>query len=77
MTRPLFLALPILAAACTGQPAPRTPGIGMPNPASAHCVSLGGTLEIRRSPAGDTGHCHLPDGRVVEEWQLFRATHPG
>lgn len=50
------------------------PVIGMPNPASAHCVKLGGRLEIRRGADGESGYCHLPDGRVVEEWALFRAS---
>jgi putative hemolysin len=45
----------------------------MGNPASAYCASLGGRVEIRREAAGEAGYCHLPDGRVVEEWQLFRA----
>ncbi|GJD64125.1 putative hemolysin [Methylobacterium frigidaeris] len=42
------------------------------NPASAYCTSVGGRLEIRNGSQGETGYCHLPDGRVVEEWQLFR-----
>lgn len=44
----------------------------MANPASKNCIRLGGQLEIRRETAGETGYCHLPDGRVVEEWALFR-----
>lgn len=47
--------------------------IGMPNPASAYCIEQGGRLEIRDGQDGDTGYCHLPDGRVVEEWELFRS----
>ncbi len=53
-------------------------GVGIPqawalgNPASAYCTSVGGRLEIRKEAKGDAGYCHLPDGRVVEEWQLFR-----
>ncbi|TGE00346.1 DUF333 domain-containing protein [Methylobacterium nonmethylotrophicum] len=42
------------------------------NPASAYCASIGGRLEIRKGSKGEAGYCHLPDGRVVEEWQLFR-----
>jgi putative hemolysin len=29
--------------------------------------------ELRSEPNGTVGYCHLPDGRVVEEWALFRA----
>ncbi|GBR04317.1 hypothetical protein GLI01_22640 [Gluconacetobacter liquefaciens] len=47
--------------------------VGMPNPASTYCVKQGGTLEIRTEPGGQVGYCHLPDGRVVEEWTLFRS----
>ncbi|MGX7707903.1 DUF333 domain-containing protein [Methylobacterium sp. Gmos1] len=42
------------------------------NPASAYCTSVGGRLEMRKEAKGEAGYCHLPDGRVVEEWQLFR-----
>ena len=50
------------------------PAVALPNPASVYCASLGGRLEIRSGPAGEVGFCHLPDGRVVEEWALFRAS---
>jgi uncharacterized protein len=50
--------------------APQASALG--NPASAYCASVGGRLEIRKESKGETGYCHLPDGRVVEEWQLFR-----
>lgn len=44
----------------------------MANPASEYCISIGGRLEIRDGPDGQAGYCHLPDGRVVDEWTLFR-----
>ncbi|WP_064503834.1 putative hemolysin [Methylobacterium platani] len=47
----------------------------MGNPASAYCTSVGGRLEMRQGPGGQAGFCHLPDGRVVEEWQLFRGAN--
>lgn len=46
----------------------------MANPASVHCTQQGGRLEIRKGDGGDTGFCHLPGGRVVEEWEFFRAS---
>ena len=49
------------------------PSVGMANPASVYCVEKGGKLEIRNEKAGQLGFCHLPDGRGVEEGQLFRA----
>lgn len=54
-------------------PKPKTPAIGMANPASTHCVEKGGKLEIRNEKAGAVGYCHLPDGRVIEEWKFFRS----
>jgi putative hemolysin len=46
----------------------------MANPASVHCVKAGGRVEIRKEAAGEVGYCHLPDGRVIEEWQFFRSS---
>ena len=47
--------------------------IGMANPASVHCAKIGGKSRIRTDASGNqTGYCHLPDGRVCEEWALFR-----
>ncbi|WP_033419232.1 DUF333 domain-containing protein [Pseudorhodobacter ferrugineus] len=45
---------------------------GLANPASVYCQSLGGVLEIRTEANGQTGYCTLPDGRIVEEWELFK-----
>lgn len=47
--------------------------IGMANPASVHCIKIGGESKILTDASGNqTGYCHLPDGRVCEEWTLFR-----
>jgi putative hemolysin len=43
------------------------------NPASVFCVQSGGKSEIRTGAKGQYGVCHLPDGRVVDEWAYFRA----
>ncbi|MGH8052682.1 MAG: putative hemolysin [Stenotrophomonas sp.] len=51
--------------------------IGMANPASVHCVSKGGKVEIRKDKdGGEFGVCHLPDGSQVDEWELFRSDNP-
>jgi putative hemolysin len=52
--------------------APVEQNVGIANPASTNCVKLGGTLEIAEGEGGQYGLCHLPDGRVCEEWALFR-----
>lgn len=69
--KPLFVAAALIPLAGCVQTA-HAP-VGMANPASVHCESLGGRVEIKKETAGEVGYCHLPDGRVVEEWELFRA----
>lgn len=73
----IMLAITILSLAGCAAPPPSDTGsekgIRMPNPASVHCAEQGGTVEMRQGPEGVTGYCHLPDGRVVEEWELYRA----
>ena len=50
-------------------PAPQT----LANPASVHCIDVGGRLEfIKDAQGGTIGMCHLPSGKVCEEWALFR-----
>lgn len=47
--------------------------IGMANPASLHCGAIGGRFVIRKDKAGNAfGFCRLPNGRLCEEWALFR-----
>ncbi|WP_372512681.1 DUF333 domain-containing protein [Mycobacterium yunnanensis] len=64
---------PTTAAASPSSTAGDGGGMGVPNPASVYCLGRGGSLEITTGdPAGEIGLCHLPDGRVVEEWELYR-----
>ena len=51
-------------------------GAQMANPASEYCLKIGGKLEIIEDAAGEKGMCHLPDGTVMEEWELFRRDDP-
>lgn len=72
-----LLAAALLAlAACSGPtPGSRPEGqvpAQLANPASVYCGKVGGRLEMRNEVNGQVGYCHLPDGRVVEEWTLFR-----
>ena len=62
----------LLLAGCTATSG-ENKAVGMANPASVYCEEQGGRVEIRQGPNGQIGYCHLPDGRVVEEWELFRA----
>lgn len=72
-----LILLPLMLAACGGgapqrEAAPVSRWAGMNNPASQYCAELGGRLEIRAEQAGEAGYCHLPDGSVLEEWELHR-----
>ena len=40
------------------------------NPAAVYCEELGGTL------SDDGPVCTLPDGTVVDAWELWRSDHP-
>ncbi|GEN25595.1 hypothetical protein HCU01_35440 [Halomonas cupida] len=64
----------VLLAGCNASQEAQTndTSIGMPNPAAVHCESKGGTHEIKKTDAGETGTCHLPDGTSVDAWQLYR-----
>ena len=76
MERTSWLAALLSAAGIGGaEPPPQDPVIGMANPASVYCAEQGGKLEIRTGPGGESGWCHLPDGKVVEEWTFYRANH--
>lgn len=69
----LGLALLPLAA-CVATDAQEVPVIGMANPASVYCGDLGGRSVIKTGlNGGQTGYCHLPNGTVMEEWELFNA----
>lgn len=74
----LSMAALFAVAACQSESpaAPVNPPAGVPNmanPASQYCVSQGGTIMMSDGPNGQSGYCSLPDGRMVEEWELFRA----
>lgn len=43
--------------------------------AAEYCRSIGGENEIRESRLGTGRYCRLPDGRVENEWQLYRKEH--
>jgi putative hemolysin len=46
----------------------------MANPASVYCVEQGGDPQIKKTAEGEVGYCLFPDGRVVEQWDFYRAS---
>lgn len=74
MIKPLILSLAAATAlaACSASEKPEPPNVGVANPASEFCVKQGGKSEIKKDKDGNEyGVCHLPDGKVVEEWEYF------
>lgn len=64
---PFSLAL----AACAASP------MRIANPASGHCVEVGGRLAVESTAGGgEFGVCHFTDNRQCEEWALFRGDCP-
>lgn len=48
--------------------------VGLANPASVFCESMGGILGIVTDPDGSQrGTCTLPDSSVIDEWEYFRS----
>ncbi|MEN8515323.1 DUF333 domain-containing protein [Burkholderia sp. MS455] len=72
----VICALALTAPGAFAQPLP--PGQQPPaqaalaNPASVNCEKLGGRHVIRSLPSGQVGMCMFKDGRVCEEWALYR-----
>lgn len=48
-------------------------GMGIANPASVYCQSIGGTTGVTDTAAGQAGTCTLPSGETVDEWVNYRA----
>ncbi|QCE35125.1 DUF333 domain-containing protein [Acetobacteraceae bacterium] len=68
-----LLACGILVACASSQEEKKGKQIGMPNPASAYCISQKGKLVLRQDAQGnEVGYCTLKNGQVVEEWDFFR-----
>lgn len=48
----------------------------MANSASKFCIAKGGGREAKKDESGGGyAPCHLPDSRIVEEWEYFRSQH--
>ena len=76
----LALAACMAAAGCAATPpsAPTTnaPMTQLANPASKHCVDVGGKLVIEQGEGGEMGVCVFEDNRQCEEWALMRGRCP-
>ncbi|RKF15950.1 DUF333 domain-containing protein [Alginatibacterium sediminis] len=41
------------------------------NPASEYCIEQGGTTQMFEEAGKQVGYCNLPDGRMVDQWELY------
>lgn len=48
--------------------------LGLALSASEYCIEQGTKLEIKNESYAQVGHCHLKDGQVIQDWQLFKAS---
>jgi putative hemolysin len=63
-----------LVSACGDDTEPSSTTVAIANPASVYCEEQGGEVEIVDEADGQRGYCLLPDGRRVDEWELFRSS---
>lgn len=73
----LLTSILISACSTTEVKTPEPKPLGMANPASVYCDKIGGTSIVKKDSRGnEVGYCRLADGKVVDEWELFRSAHP-
>jgi len=65
-----------LLCGCTSKEQKSNQAAAIANPASEYCIKKGGKIEIVKEASGEKGMCHLSDGTIVEEWELFRRDNP-
>lgn len=48
--------------------------VGVSNAATEHCLQQKGFVDYQTNASGQSiAVCHLPDGRTIEVWQLYRS----
>ncbi|CAM2762603.1 MULTISPECIES: putative hemolysin [Methylobacterium] len=68
----LLAAAGVCLVAGTSQAGSASIRVALANPASVNCATQGGTPQIRNGVGGQIGYCRFSDGRICEEWALFR-----
>lgn len=72
----LMLGLMGLTACSTAPKNDQKHMVGMANPASVYCKEKGGKSIPRKDvDGGEYALCQLPDGQIIEEWDLYRKDH--
>ncbi|CCF11892.1 putative hemolysin YoaF (plasmid) [Pantoea ananatis LMG 5342] len=73
----LPILLSLLLSGCLSSPSPHeTSTSQLANPASQHCLAVGGKIDSVKTAAGEEGYCTLPSGERIDEWALYRRNTP-
>lgn len=71
-----LVAITLVLTACSStQEVHAYEPVSLANPASVYCQQLGGITSMAKTADGITGYCALPDGKLFEEWALYRRDH--
>tara|TARA_R110000851_G_scaffold86842_12_gene189056 strand:- start:3144 stop:3395 length:252 start_codon:yes stop_codon:yes gene_type:complete len=63
----------LVVAGCATQKADEHSQNPMTQRAAEYCESVGGETEVQETRLGTGRYCRLPDGRVENQWQLYRS----
>lgn len=55
---------------------PAAQQLALANPATVHCISMGGESISHRTSSGEYSTCRLRDGSELEEWRFYRQSFP-
>jgi uncharacterized protein len=70
-----IIAAAVLLAGCASGGGETGSQNQMSQYAAEYCESIGGATEIQETRLGTGRYCRLPDGRVENQWQLYREEH--
>ncbi|PKC38167.1 hemolysin [Pantoea ananatis 15320] len=73
----LPILLSLLLSGCLSSPSSReTSTSQLANPASQHCLAVGGKIDSVKTAGGEEGYCTLPSGERIDEWAFYRRNTP-
>ncbi|MGR7433875.1 putative hemolysin [Klebsiella aerogenes] len=71
------LALILISGCSSNKPSGKQHDIRLANPASIHCIRIGGTIDVVSNERNEPHYCNLPSGERVEEWALYHRDSRG
>lgn len=70
-----IIATVVLLAGCASGGGDASSQNQMKQYAAEYCERVGGQTEVQETSLGTGRYCRLPDGRVENQWQLYRKEH--